>query len=164
MTERPTIIDFVEKNTRQFADHVYLREKVDGKWKEITQEQTRNEAYRIGAGLISLGLRKGDKIALLSESRAMWILAEIGALYAGAVDVPLSVNLGEGKDLVFRINHSDSKWILVSGNHLPGSAPSFPNARTWRRSSSSTIPLSISTSWTRRKSGCPKSRRWAMPS
>ena len=119
MTERPTIIDFVEKNTRQFADHVYLREKVDGKWKEITQEQTRLEAYRIGAGLISLGLKKGDKIALLSESRAMWILAEIGALYAGAVDVPLSVNLGEGKDLVFRINHSDSKWIFVSGNHLP---------------------------------------------
>ena len=119
MTERPTIIDFVEKNTRQFADHVYLREKVDGKWTEITQEQTRNEAYRIGAGLISLGVKKGDKIALLSESRAMWILAEIGALYAGAVDVPLSVNLGEGKDLVFRINHSESKFIFVSGNHLP---------------------------------------------
>ena len=119
MTARPTIIDFVEKNTRQFADHVYLREKVNGKWTEITQEQTRNEAYRIGAGLISLGLKKGDKIALLSESRAMWILAEIGALYAGAVDVPLSVNLGEGKDLVFRINHSESRWIFVSGNHLP---------------------------------------------
>ena len=119
MTERPTIIDYVEKYTRQFADHVYLREKVNGKWLEITQEQTRNEAYRIGAGLLSLGVKKGDKIALLSESRAMWILAEIGALYAGAVDVPLSVNLGEGKDLVFRINHSDSKWIFVSGNHLP---------------------------------------------
>jgi len=119
MTERPTIIDFVEKYTRQFADHVYLREKVDGTWREITQEQTRNEAYRIGAGLISLGLQKGDKIALLSESRAMWIMAELGALYAGATDVPLSVNLGEGKDLVFRINHSESKWIFVSGNHLP---------------------------------------------
>ena len=119
MTERPTIIDFVEKYTRQYADHVYLREKVDGAWKEITQEQTRAEAYRIGAGLVSLGLKKGDKIALLSESRAMWILAELGAMYAGATDVPLSVNLGEGKDLVFRINHSDSKWIFVSGNHLP---------------------------------------------
>ena len=119
MTERPTIIDYVEKYTRQYADHVYLREKVNGKWLEITQEQTRNEAYRIGAGLISLGVQKGDKIALLSESRAMWILAEIGALYAAAIDVPLSVNLGEGKDLVFRINHSESKWIFVSGNHLP---------------------------------------------
>ena len=119
MAERPTIIDFVEKYTRQFADHVYLREKVNGEWKTITQEQTRKEAYRIGAGLMSLGLQKGDKIALLSESRAMWILAELGAMYAGATDVPLSVNLGEGKDLIFRINHSDSKWILVSGNHLP---------------------------------------------
>ena len=119
MTERPTIIDYVEKYTRQFADHVYLREKVNGKWLEITQEQTRNEAYRIGAGLISLGVKKGDKIALLSESRAMWILAEIGALYAAAIDVPLSVNLGEGKDLVFRINHSESRYIFVSGNHLP---------------------------------------------
>ena len=119
MTERPTIIDFVEKYTRLYPDYVYLREKVNGQWIEITQEQTRREAWRIGAGLISLGLEKGDKIALLSESRAMWILAEIGALYAGAVDVPLSVNLGEGKDLVFRINHSESRWVFVSGNHLP---------------------------------------------
>ncbi len=117
--KRTTIIDFVEEYTHKFADHVYLREKKDGVWTEITQEQTRKEAYRIGAGLMSLGLEKGDKIALLSESRSMWILAELGAMYAGATDVPLSVNLGDGKDLVFRINHSESKWILVSGNHLP---------------------------------------------
>ncbi|MBQ7194305.1 MAG: AMP-binding protein [Bacteroidales bacterium] len=121
MTEnkRPTIIDFVEKYTHQFADHVYLREKVDGQWKEITQEQTREMAYRVGAGLMSLGLEKGDKIALLSESRSMWIISELGAMYAGATDVPLSVNLGSGADLVFRINHSESKWVLVSANHLP---------------------------------------------
>ena len=119
MAERLTIIDFVEKYSRKYENHPYLREKVNGQWTEISQGQTREMAYRIGAGLMSLGLKKGDKIALLSESRAMWILAELGALYAGATDVPLSVNLGEGKDLVFRINHSESKWILVSGNHLP---------------------------------------------
>ena len=119
MAERITIIDFVEKYSHKYEDHPYLREKVNGTWKVITQGQTREEAYRIGAGLMALGLQKGDKIALLSESRAMWILAELGALYAGATDVPLSVNLGEGKDLIFRINHSDAKWILVSGNHLP---------------------------------------------
>jgi tetratricopeptide (TPR) repeat protein len=94
---RPTIIDFVEKYSHQFAKNVYIREKVDGNWKEITQEQTREEAYRIGAGLMALGVEKGDKVALLSESRAMWVLAELGAMYAGATDVPLSVNLGEGK-------------------------------------------------------------------
>ena len=114
-----TIIDFIEYYSHKYGDHPYIREKVDGQWKEITQEQTREEAYRIGAGLMALGLKKGDKIALLSESRAMWVLSEMGALYAGATDVPLSVNLGEGQDLIFRINHSESKWIMVSGNHLP---------------------------------------------
>ena len=128
MSERTTIIDFVEQYTRQFADHPYLREKVDGKWTAITQAETRETAYRIGAGLMSLGLQKGDKIALLSESRAMWVLAELGALYAGATDVPLSVNLGEGKDLVFRINHSESRWILVSGT-CPRSVPSCRSVR-----------------------------------
>ena len=116
--KRITIIDFVEKYTHQFPNNVYLREKVDGEWKEITQEQTRETAYKIGAGLMALGLEKGDKIALLSESRSMWILAELGAMYAGATDIPLSVNLGSTADIVFRIKHSESKWVLVSANHL----------------------------------------------
>ena len=119
MSERITLIDFIEKYTHKYADLTYLREKIDGVWKEISYTETRETAYKIGAGLMALGLEKGDKIALLSESRSMWILAEMGALYAGAVDVPLSVNLGHGKDLIFRINHSDSQWILVSANQLP---------------------------------------------
>ena len=119
MSERITLIDFIERHTRTYADETYLREKIDGVWKEISYTETREIAYKIGAGLMSLGLEKGDKIALLSESRSMWILAEMGALYAGAVDVPLSVNLGHGQDLIFRINHSDSQWILVSANQLP---------------------------------------------
>ena len=119
MSERITIIDFIEKYTEQFAPMTYLREKMDGEWKEITFAQTRERVHRIGAGLMSLGVAKGDKVALLSESRSMWMLAEMGALYAGAVDVPLSVNLGDGSDLVFRIVHSEAKWVLVSQNQLP---------------------------------------------
>ena len=119
MAERITLIDFIEKYTRKYADATYLREKIDGVWKEISFTQTRETAHKIGAGLMALGLEKGDKIALLSESRSMWILAEMGALYAGGVDVPLSINLGDGQDLIFRINHSDSQWVLVSAYQLP---------------------------------------------
>ena len=119
MSERITIIDFIEKYTAEFAPMTYLREKMDGEWKEISFAQTRERVHKIGAGLMSLGVAKGDKVALLSESRSMWMLAEMGALYAGAVDVPLSVNLGDGADLVFRIVHSDTRWILVSQNQLP---------------------------------------------
>ena len=126
MTERTTLIEFVEKYTAKYAASTYLRGKVDGVWKEITFKETRETAYRIGAGLMALGMAKGDKIALLSESRSMWILAELGAMYAGATDVPLSVNLGSVEDLVFRINHSDSKWVFVSGNHLPKIREALP--------------------------------------
>ena len=119
MPERLTIIDFVEKYTREYASHVFLREKPADHWTETTFEQTRLEAYRVAAGLMSLGINKGDKISLLSEGRNLWVIGELGILYAGAVNVPLSIKLEEGSDLVFRIRHSDSCFVMVSGSQLP---------------------------------------------
>ena len=119
MPERLTIIDFVEKYTREYASHVFLREKPADHWTETTFEQTRLEAYRVAAGLMYLGINKGDKISLLSEGRNLWVIGELGILYAGAVNVPLSIKLEEGSDLVFRIRHSDSRFVMVSGSQLP---------------------------------------------
>ena len=119
MPERLTIIDFVEKYTREYASHVFLREKPADHWTETTFEQTRLEAYRVAAGLMSLGINKGDRISLLSEGRNLWVIGELGILYAGAVNVPLSIKLDEGSDLVFRIRHSDSRFVMVSGSQLP---------------------------------------------
>ena len=119
MPERLTIIDFVEKYTREYASHVFLREKPADHWTETTFEQTRLEAYRVAAGLMSLGINKGDKISLLSEGRNLWVIGELGILYAGAVNVPLSIKLEEGSDLVFRIRHSDSRFVMVSSSQLP---------------------------------------------
>ena len=91
MANRITIIDFVEKYTHEFASHTFLREKKGNVWEETSFEKTRLEAYRIGAGLMKLGLEKGDKVALLSEGRNLWIIGELGILYAGGVNVPLSI-------------------------------------------------------------------------
>ena len=118
MANRITIIDFVEKYTREFASHTFLREKKGNVWEETSFEKTRLEAYRIGAGLMKLGLEKGDKVALLSEGRNLWIIGELGILYAGGVNVPLSIKLEESNDLLFRINHSDAKYIMVSAGQL----------------------------------------------
>lgn len=118
-TNRITIIDFVERYTRQFSEHTFLREKVNGKWTETTFSQTREEAYRIGAGFMALGLQKGERVALLSEGRNMWVIGELGILYAGGVNVPLSIKLEESNDLLFRLQHSDAKYIMVSAGQLP---------------------------------------------
>ena len=119
MAERITILDFVEKYTRQYANLTFLREKPDKVWTETSFEKTRLEAYRIAAGLMTLGVEKGDKISLLSEGRNLWIIGELGILYSGAVNVPLSIKLEEGGDLVFRMRHSDSRMVMVSGSQLP---------------------------------------------
>ena len=119
MSERITIIDFVEKYTHEYADHVFLREKVNGKWTETSFEKTRKEGYRIAGGLMAMGLQKGERVSLFSEGRNDWILSELGILYAGGINVPLSNKLEESNDLTFRINHSESRFVIVSGQLFP---------------------------------------------
>lgn len=114
-----TIIQFFEESVEKYANNTFLWEKTTDKFEPTTYAQTRDEVYRVGAGLMSLGLKKGDKVSLLSEGRNAWIIGELGILYAGAVNVPLSIKLEEKSDLIFRITHSDSKMIFVSGSNLP---------------------------------------------
>ena len=62
---------------------------------------------------------EGEKVSYLSEGRNLWVIGELGVLYAGAVNVPLSIKLEEANDLVFRIRHSDSKYVVTSKFQLP---------------------------------------------
>ena len=113
-----TIIQLLEESSAKYADNPYLFEKKADRYEAITYKETKEEAYRIAAGLISLGIAKGDRVALISESRTDWVTSELGILHAGAVSVPLSIMLKEGIDLKFRLDHSETKWVIVSGNHL----------------------------------------------
>lgn len=114
MTKRTTIIDFVNEYVDKYQNDTYLREKVNGVWTETSFIKTRDESRLIAAGFMSLGLNKGDKVSLLAEARPMWVIAEFGILFAGGVDVPLSYKLESDYDLTFRINHSDSRFIVAS--------------------------------------------------
>ncbi|MBO5419864.1 MAG: AMP-binding protein [Bacteroidales bacterium] len=121
MAERLTIIDFVEKYVGEYPENPFLWEKNldSGVWEPTTYKETLSKAKRIAAGLMALGVQKGEKISYLSEGRDMWIIGELGVLYAGAVNVPLSIKLGETNDLVFRVRHSDSKYVITSKFQLP---------------------------------------------
>ncbi|BBE19957.1 long-chain-fatty-acid--CoA ligase [Aquipluma nitroreducens] len=112
-----TIIDLFETSVAKFPNNVYLWEKQNGKFEGTTYQQTRDLVFRFGAGLLSLGLQKGDRVGLISEGRNAWIISELGILYAGGINVPLSVKLDSGNELKFRLAHSGSKMIIVSGGH-----------------------------------------------
>ena len=113
-----TIIELLETSANKYANNPYLLEKKTDRYEAITYKETKEQAYKVAAGFLSLGINKGDRIALLSEARTDWVISELGILHTGAVSVPLSNALKEGADLKFRLDHSESKWVIVSGLHL----------------------------------------------
>lgn len=112
-----TIIELFETSVAKYPNNIYLWEKQNGAYKGTTYRQTHDLVFRFGAGLLALGLQKGDRAGLISEGRNAWIISELGILYAGGINVPLSVKLDSGNELKFRLAHSGCKMIVVSGGH-----------------------------------------------
>ncbi len=113
-----TLIRFFEENVEKYADNPYSWEKRDGTYVATTYKQMRELVHQFAAGLHVLGIKHGDRLALLAEGRTNWVVAEMGMLHLGAIDVPLSTELNESTDLIFRLKHSESRMIVVSASQL----------------------------------------------
>jgi len=108
-----SLIRFFEESVEKFESNVYLWEKPQDKYEGTTFGETRKQVYEFAAGLITMGIKKGDRLSLISEGRNNWVIGELGILYTGAVNVPLSVKLTP-EEIRFRINHSGSRMVLAS--------------------------------------------------
>ena len=115
---KPTIIDLLNQSVTKYTHNPFLWEKTDKEFLPTTYFETKQQAHILAAGLIQLGVEPGDRVALLSEGRNAWIIGELGILHTGAVSVPLSIKLEESNDLIFRLIHSESNYIMVSGGQL----------------------------------------------
>ncbi len=114
-----TIIDLFEESVAKYGSKEFLLEKHNGRFEPTTYAETKRQAQNIGAGLVALGIERGDRVSILAEGCNNWIISELGLLYAGAVSVPLSIKLEESNDLLFRLRHADVKLIFVSRQQLP---------------------------------------------
>lgn len=108
-----SLIQFFEESVEKFSNNIYLWEKPNDKYEGTTYGETKKQVYEFAAGLIKLGIKRGDRLSLVSEGRNSWVIGELGILYASAINVPLSVKLNPD-EIKFRINHSESRMILVS--------------------------------------------------
>ncbi len=115
---KKTLVDLFEQSVQQYPGNTFLWEKTTDKFESTTYSQVQEQVYALGAGLVALGVKKGDHMALLSEGRNAWIIGELSMFYAGATNVPLSVKLEEANDLLFRLVHAEVKYIMVSGTQL----------------------------------------------
>ena len=111
-----TINQFFEEYSQKYANNPMMLEKIGDKWVSSSYKEINEKVHKFAAGLMTLGLKKGDRVSLISEGRNAWAISELGILYCGGINVPLSVKLTEGSDLKFRINHSESKMVIISGS------------------------------------------------
>lgn len=117
MSDHQTLPWLFEQSTQRFASNAFMWEKHDGRYGSTSYAAARDRVYRCAAGFLALGLLHGDRVALISEGRNDWVIAELGILYAGATNVPLSVKLDELSELRFRLAHAGCRMAVVSGNH-----------------------------------------------
>lgn len=120
MNNSPRTIPYLfESSVVRFQSNVMMWEKKKGQYSGTTYKEIQELVHRFAAGLMSLGIQKGDRIALIAEGQNDWVIAELGILYSGAINVPLSVKIEELSDLKFRLAHSGSRMIIASGTQLP---------------------------------------------
>ncbi|WKC90962.1 AMP-binding protein [Borreliella carolinensis] len=74
-----------------------------------------NETKRVASGLLHCGIKRGEKVVIISDSRKEWIIIDVATLGLGCIDVPRGNDSSED-ELTYIINHSESTFIFVENN------------------------------------------------
>ncbi|BCR21189.1 AMP-dependent synthetase/ligase [Borrelia miyamotoi] len=96
-------------------DIFIYRENESIDFKKQTYSSFWNEVKSIGSGLLHYGIKKGDKITLISDSRREWLIIDIAVMSLGGIDVPKGNDSSED-ELAYIINHSESSFVFVEND------------------------------------------------
>jgi long-chain acyl-CoA synthetase len=83
------ITDDLVRNAENWPGAVGLKRKVSGSWAPVTWREFAGEVRELAAGLVAVGIRPGDRVALMSRTRYEWTLLDYAILTAGGVVVPV---------------------------------------------------------------------------
>ena len=113
-------------NTEEIGARPFLWAKRDGEWQPKSGTEARGEAAALANALTGLGVAKGDRVALVSESRPKWMIADIAIMAAGGIAVP-TYTTNQVSDHLHVLRDSGAKGAIVSGpalakNLLPAAA------------------------------------------
>jgi long-chain acyl-CoA synthetase len=109
-----TLCDILTHLDRHFRKPDLLRFKSGGAWREIATDDFVSTVRSLALGLESLGIRKGDRVAILSENRPEWTAFDHALLNLGAVSVPIYPSL-LADQIRFMLDNSQARVLIVSG-------------------------------------------------
>ncbi len=113
-----TIAGIFHNRAAQYQYEPFVRYKKKNRYVPISWKEMQNMVVKVGLGLISLGVNKGDMVAIFSENSWQWIVSDIATLSIGASDASIYPT-SSGPEAAYIINDSGSKIVFVSDkDHL----------------------------------------------
>ncbi len=94
-----------------------LNHKIGGEWINISAETFVERVRNVGLGLAGLGIKPGDRIALLSENRPEWSIADLAILSLGAINVPIYTTQAVDQ-IRFILTDSGARAVFISNSKL----------------------------------------------
>src|ERR1043166_3888999 len=117
MTSLQRLFDILSRQEELFPKEDALAAKVNGAWKATSTAGFRKDADRASKSFLSLGLKKGDTVAIISANRPEWNMLDIGLQQAGIVSVPIYTTLSES-EIAFILNDSETKFVFAGDQPL----------------------------------------------
>lgn len=111
------VFDLLQFNKQKYNSQNVLAEKIKGSWKTYSIDDFIKYADDVSRGLLKLGIKKDDKVAIMSPNRPEWNFCDFGIMQIGAAQVPMYPTLAES-DINFIIKDAEVKLIFVSDEAL----------------------------------------------
>src|SRR5438067_6027416 len=111
--EPTTLVELYDRVATEHPESNTLNYKRDGAWHSLSAAEMLRRARHIALGLNTLGIRKGDRVAIVSESCVEWVLADQGCILAGAVTVPIYPTLTDEQSM-YIITDCGARAIFVA--------------------------------------------------
>lgn len=119
ITDSTTIPDLLRDVVSHIHDEnsTFLLHKVKEEWLEISYKQVLDTADALSAYFLEMGIKKGDRLALIIENSVDWVLYDQGLQQIGAVNVSIYPTLSE-TEIEYILNDSGARTILVGNQFL----------------------------------------------
>lgn len=111
------VLHELHERVEKFGTRDALRIKEGSEWKALTYKELSEKVRKLSSYLIEQGLKSGDRIAILCESRPEWAVAFFGAVRAGATIVPLDIKLTE-TELTSILSDCNPSLLFSDTKHL----------------------------------------------
>ena len=118
MTKITRLFDFAYHQLEKYNLEDALVTKKNGIWEKTSTQEYINKANAVSRALLNLGIKKNDKIAVISSNnRTEWHIMDVGILQVGAQNVPIYPTISE-TDYEYILNHCEAKYCFVSDNEV----------------------------------------------